>query len=126
MLCLIVLMESGLLEVNCSTALSTRLEPFVRGQVRRIQRRTKYTSGIFQTTVNLQPLWTAVGNLLLIFMYVSSVMILVTTIIVIFSGIHKPLDLPQRLIKVLYSFGIVHLQSGGVHLPVALKKRMKM
>jgi hypothetical protein len=76
--------------------------------------------------VNLRPLWTVVGNLLLIFMYVSLHMLLGTTIIIIFSGIHEPLDLPRQLTKVLYSFGIAPLQSDGVHLLVASKKQMRM
>jgi hypothetical protein len=59
-------------------------------------------------------------------MYVSSIMLLDMAIMIICSGTHKPLDLPQRPTKVLYSFGIVPLQSGGVHLPAALKKQMKM
>jgi hypothetical protein len=46
--------------------------------------------------------------------------------IIIFSGIRMPLGLRQRLTKVLCLFGIVPLQSGGVHLLAALKKRMRM
>jgi hypothetical protein len=42
------------------------------------------------------------------------------------SGIRMPLGLLQQLTKVLCSFGIVPLQSGGVHLLVVLKKQMRM